>query len=75
MLGRDGDEQIPAVPRNLKFHLAACGDPKGLSARLHRLRKKSIFDAQPLKSVRENWVVPPGLEIISSTFPSAEALG
>jgi hypothetical protein len=37
--------------------------------------EKVDFDAQPLKSVRENWAVPPGLEIISSTFPNAEALG
>jgi hypothetical protein len=30
---------------------------------------------QGLKSVRENWVVPPGLESFLPTFPSAEALG
>jgi len=34
-----------------------------------------MAEGRPLKSAHENWVVPPGLEILSSTFPSAEALG
>src|ERR1035437_1200913 len=39
-----------------------------------RLRKKSVFDAQPLESVRENWVVPPGLRSFFPLFPALNSL-
>jgi len=31
-----------------------------------------MAEGEPLKGAPENWVGPPGLEILSSTFPSAE---
>jgi hypothetical protein len=39
------------------------------------LLKNSVFDARRLKSVRENPVVPPGLEFTIFHFPGAEAPG
>src|SRR5208282_1554966 len=41
-----------------------------LKASISRLRKEPVFDAQPLKSVRENWVVPPGLSSFFPLFPA-----
>ena len=40
------------------------------SGGLGGLRKKVIFDAQPLKTMRENSVVPPGLESFFPLFPA-----